>query len=76
MLKRLVVDPAASIVVLDGFAFLNRMGFLQRKMLMHMSKVTIPRESLCRLHSGWTAYNRTILHAISTDPLSSLCWLG
>lgn len=26
--------------------------------------------------TGWTAYKRTISHAISTDPLSCLRWLG
>lgn len=46
MLKRLVVDPAARTDVLDGFVFLDGMGFPQRKMLMQMSKVTLPRESL------------------------------
>lgn len=40
------MDPDASTAVLDEFVFLNRMGFLQRKMLMRMSKVTIPRKSL------------------------------
>lgn len=62
MLKRLVVDPAASTVVLDGFVFLNWMGFLQRKMLMQMSEVTIPRESLgctqvdCLQQNYFTSY--------------------
>lgn len=45
-MQRPVVDPAASTtvcagVVLDGFVFLNKMSFLQRKMIMQMYKVTI-----------------------------------
>lgn len=68
--KRLVVDPAASIVVLGGFVFLDRMGFLQRKMVMQMFKVfkgTIPRESLGGL------LTRELFHMLSAQICLAAC---